>query len=101
MRVLSNASAALRIPTDRPPLFSVVNTELPEMSGFDLRAMLIERWPAAPCYLISDAYDPECEVRARCSGATLYFCKPLERGWLAAAMRAALRQRSQAMEFAV
>ncbi len=87
VEVLSTASEALRIPCYQAPLFYVVNVDLPDMSGFDLREMLTERWPRTPGYLISDTYDPQDEVKARCSGATLYFCKPLEPGWLAAALR--------------
>jgi DNA-binding response OmpR family regulator len=87
VEVLSTASEALRIPCYQAPLFFVVNVDLPDMSGFDLREMLIERWPQTPGYLIGDSYDPQDEVKARCSGATLYFCKPLAPGWLAAALR--------------
>ncbi len=73
----------------RSPLFFIVNVDLPDMSGFDLREKLTERWSRTPGYLISDSYDPQDEVKARCSGDTLYFCKHLEPGWLAAALRPA------------
>lgn len=87
IRTIATASQALRIPRFEAPLFFVANTKLPDMSGFDLREMLMERWPYTPGYLVSDTYSPEDEVRARCAGATLYFCKPLQPGWLAAAIQ--------------
>lgn len=81
----SNARAVLRSPPRYPPEFCVVNMQLPDMSGLDLYQMLVDRWPGVPIYLVGDQYNPADEIRARCSGATLYFCKPLERGWLSAA----------------
>ncbi|WP_425395976.1 response regulator [Aeoliella sp.] len=81
------ASQALRIPPYQAPYLYLVNVSLEDMSGFDLYSMLVERWPQVPGYMISDAYNAEDEIRARCAGSTLYFCKPLAEGWLAAAMR--------------
>ena len=88
------ASAALRIPRYEAPLFYIVNVDLPDMSGFDLREMLADFWPRVPGYLISDTYNPRDEIRARCSGATLYFCKPLASDWLASAIKPNFRNHS-------
>ena len=81
----SSARSVLRSPKRHPPELCIVNLQLPDMSGLDLYQMLIDRWPGVPIYLVGDQYNPEDEIRARCSGATLYFCKPIESGWLTAA----------------
>lgn len=85
----SSARAALRDDSNLHPELCVINMNLPDMSGLDLYDMLSERWPGVPVYLVGDDYRPEDEVRARSSGATFYFCKPLQREWLAAATTAA------------
>jgi DNA-binding response OmpR family regulator len=81
----SSARSVLRSSKRHPPELCIVNLQLPDMSGLDLYQMLIDRWPGVPIYLVGDKYNPEDEIRARCSGATLYFCKPIESGWLSAA----------------
>ena len=81
----STARSVLRSPRRHPPELCIVNLQLPDMSGLDLYHMLIDRWPGVPIYLVGDEYNPDDEIRARCSGATLYFCKPIESGWLSAA----------------
>ncbi|MEQ8210097.1 MAG: response regulator [Lacipirellulaceae bacterium] len=83
LQVFNTATEALRIPRYAAPLCFIVNADLPDLSGFELRSMLVDRWPGVPGYVISDRYAPENEIKARCSGATLYFCKPLQPGWLA------------------
>ena len=70
------------------PELCVININLPDMSGLDLYDMLTERWPGVPVYFVGDDYRPEDEVLARSSGATFYFCKPLQREWLSAAATA-------------
>jgi DNA-binding response OmpR family regulator len=82
MEVFNNARAALRQDPSCPPELWVVNMSLPDMSGTDLLAMLRWRYPGVPIVLVSDDYRAEDEVSARCSGAELYLCKPLQRSWL-------------------
>lgn len=87
LRYFDSAGQALRAAVREPPSLYLVNAQLPDMSGFDLYAMLADRWPQVAGYLISDSHDPQIEVRARCAGSTLYFCKPLAMGWLAAMLK--------------
>lgn len=82
LEFFATAREVLRSSRLQSPELCVVNMQLPDMSGLDLYQMLVERWPGVPIYLVGDHYNPEDEIRARCSGATLYFCKPLEPGWL-------------------
>ncbi len=77
--------AALRFEPTKPPQLWVININLPDMSGLDLYHMISSRWPDSPIYLVGDDYRPEDEINARISGATFYFCKPLQSEWLAAA----------------
>lgn len=82
---LPTGRAALRFHEKIPPRLWVINIRLPDMSGLDLYKMLEQRWPDTPVYLVGDDYRPEDEIHARMSGATFYFCKPLESDWLSAA----------------
>jgi DNA-binding response OmpR family regulator len=75
----------LRDDNKQRPELCVININLSDMSGLDLYEMLTQQWPGMPVYVVGDDYRPEDEVRARTSGATFYFCKPLEREWLTAA----------------
>jgi DNA-binding NtrC family response regulator len=86
LRHFTTAAEALRVPKFEAPMLYLVNAALADMSGFDLYAMLQERWPQVPGYLISDSYNTADEIRARCAGSTLYFCKPLSEGWLASVL---------------
>lgn len=86
LRQFTTAAEALRVPKFEAPMLYLVNAALADMSGFDLYAMLQERWPQVPGYLISDSYNASDEIRARCAGSTLYFCKPLSEGWLASVL---------------
>ena len=70
------------------PELCVINMNLPDMPGLDVYEMVCQRWPGVPVYLVGDDYRPEDEVQARSSGATFYFCKPLQREWLAVASEA-------------
>ena len=53
----------------------VINTRLPDMSGFTLHETLCEQLSAPPAVIISDEYELEDERRACCGGAILYLCK--------------------------
>jgi len=83
---VESGRAALRLRVSEAPQLWVVNIHLPDMSGLDLYEMLVQKWPEVPVYLVGDDYRPEDEIYARMSGATFYFCKPLEGDWLAAAI---------------
>lgn len=85
VEVCTSGRAALRHdPTNAPELW-VVNMNLPDMSGPDLLSMLRWRYPGVPICLVSDQFRAEDEISARCSGAELYLCKPVESEWLTAA----------------
>ena len=81
----SDARSVLRDDMSTRPELCVINMNLPDMSGLDLYDMLTERWPDVTVFLVGDDYRPEDEVLARSSGATFYFCKPLQSEWLEAA----------------
>lgn len=68
---------ALRSNPEIAPTMWVVNTQLPDMSGTDLQAMLRARGCSSPIALIGDEYRIEDELNARSAGAALYFVKPL------------------------
>ena len=80
--VFGSGRAALRHDPQSPPELWVVNMNLPDIEGADLLSMLRSRFPGVPVYLVSDEYRAEEEVHARCSGAEMYLCKPLEGSWL-------------------
>ena len=86
---LQDGRSLLRNRDETCPELCVINMNLPDMSGLDVYDMVTQRWPGVPVYLVGDDYRPEDEVRARSSGATFYFCKPLQREWIAAAAETA------------
>ena len=79
---LSDARSALRVNPSNSNAVWIINLDLPDMSGVDLLSMLRTRFPTSPVYLVGDDYHPEQERAARMSGASLYFCKPLQPEWL-------------------
>jgi two-component system nitrogen regulation response regulator GlnG len=85
MEVIGTGQEALRREAINAPNLWVVNMRLPDISGMDLTEMLRSRYPGVPVCLISDVYCSEEEIAARCTGAELYTCKPLEPEFLAAA----------------
>ncbi len=88
LEVCPSGRAALRMDPANPPKLWVVNMNLPDMSGPDLLSMLRWRYPGVPVCLVSDDYRVEDEIAARCSGAEMYLCKPIESEWLTAASAA-------------
>lgn len=56
----------------------IVNTALPDMSGFDLCEALKARFPRIPLLFVDDSYQVENELRARSCGGAMYACKPLQ-----------------------
>ena len=84
-----NARAALRAGGRAEVDVWVVNMDLPDMSGLDLQEMLRSRHPGVPVYLVGETYAPEDEIRARSSGAAMFFWKPVQSEWLLGTMPAA------------
>lgn len=72
-----SAREALRTQADCEPAMWVINLDLPDMSGADLRSMLRSRGSRSPLALVSDQYSVEDEMTARAAGAEMYFAKPL------------------------
>jgi DNA-binding NarL/FixJ family response regulator len=79
---LSDARSALRVNPSSSNAVWIINLDLPDMSGLDLFSMLRSRFPTSPVYIVGDDYHPEQERAARMSGASLYFCKPIQQEWL-------------------
>jgi DNA-binding NarL/FixJ family response regulator len=75
VHLLTNASATLRLARSTPAALWMVNSRLPDMSGFDLLEMLREQLKSARVFIVADRYDPEHESRACRIGAALYVCK--------------------------
>ncbi|MCA9266629.1 MAG: hypothetical protein KDA60_22380 [Planctomycetales bacterium] len=74
---LRTGREALRTNPDDSAAMWFVNMQLSDMSGTDLQALLRARGCQAPISLVGDAYRVEDEIEARCSGAAMYFAKPL------------------------
>lgn len=82
-RYLSTADEALRVLPGSGMALWLINTRLPDMSGFELYELLRARHDGAPIYLIGDEYTVQEELRSRACGAALYMCKPPDAAWLA------------------
>ena len=72
---LTTARAAITFVRRARASLWMINTRMPEMSGFELCAMLSEQVPGNTTFLISDQYDVEEERRTCQQGAALYLCK--------------------------
>ena len=59
---------------------------MPEMSGFDVQAVLARDHPAAPIVVMTGHDTPESHVRAVQLGAKVYLCKPINDETLLAAI---------------
>ena len=82
LQFVPSGRAALRVnPAVEPDLW-IINMDLPDMSGLDLYPMIRSRFPTAPIYLVANQHTIDNEIRARSSGATMYFSKPLQSEWL-------------------
>ena len=79
---LNSGRAALRLRGRVRPGLWIINMDLPDMSGLDLQSMLHGRYPDTPVYMVGDDYSPQDEISARSSGATMYFCKPVQKDWV-------------------
>ena len=84
--LFSSARTALRVLPDSigqriPVNWFLINTVLPDMSGFDLLQMLRSRLNRAASVLVGSQYHPEDELTARRVGSAMYVCKPLHPSW--------------------
>jgi CheY-like chemotaxis protein len=78
----SSGNDALRFSRRMPSVFWVINTELHDMSGFDLATMLRSVRPTAHVFIIGDSYCLDDEIQALTLGLAKYVCKPLEPSWI-------------------
>ncbi len=85
VEIFKSGRMALRRAASPAPEMWIVNMKLADISGPDLLAMLRWLYPGVPVYLVSDEYEEQDEITARCAGAEMYFCKPLESSWLVTA----------------
>jgi hypothetical protein len=82
-RFVSSAREALRVVPDGADVLWIINTHLPDLTGFDLYSMLAERLEGVPVWLVGDEYDTSEELEAYCTNAAMYACKPVCQTWLA------------------
>ena len=82
LQFVRSGRAALRVDPAVDPDLWIINMDLPDMSGLDLYPMIRSRFPGVPIYLVADRHSADNEIRARSSGATMFFCKPLQSEWL-------------------
>ncbi len=79
---LLRGNDALRFAKRYHSVVWVINSRLPDMTGFDLAEMLRTVRRSAAVYLICDEYREEDEMRALTLGLAKYLCKPLEPSWV-------------------
>lgn len=79
---LFSGNDALRFARRHPSGLWVINTQLPDMSGFDLAEMLRAVRRSDLVFIIGDKYRLDDEVQALTLGLAKYLCKPLEPSWI-------------------
>ena len=79
---LFSGNDALRFAKRQQSGLWVINTQLCDMSGFDLAEMLRAVRPAGLVFIIGDKYCLDDEMQALTQGFAKYLCKPLEPSWL-------------------
>ena len=77
----SGASSLRLVPSHRDALW-LLNTELPDMTGFDLLEMMRSMAPELTIFIVDDTYHPERETQALQLSAARYLCKPVHRDWI-------------------
>ncbi|MCE9553755.1 MAG: response regulator [Planctomycetes bacterium] len=82
LQFVPSGRAALRVDPALDPDLWIINMDLPDMSGLELYPMIRSRFPGVPIYLVANQHTTDNEIRARSSGATMYFSKPLQSEWL-------------------
>jgi len=75
---LPSGRAALRLPRQADDRLWIVNAQLPDISGFELLAVLQERSNRVRVIVVGDSYQVADELRACRSGAACYLCKPVD-----------------------
>jgi DNA-binding response OmpR family regulator len=79
---LSSGNDALRFARRCHSELWVINSQLPDMSGFDLAEMLRSVRRSTLVFLIGDEYRLDDEMQALTLGLAKYLCKPLEPSWV-------------------
>jgi CheY-like chemotaxis protein len=79
---LLSGNDALRFARRYPSGLWVINTQLADMSGFDLAEMLRSLRPSALVFIIGNEYRVDDEMQALTLGLAKYLCKPLEPAWI-------------------
>ena len=69
---------ALRANYSDSPAMWIVNMHLQTWTGTDLQGLLRSQGCEASVALVGDEYNEQDELVARCSGADMYFAKPLD-----------------------
>jgi DNA-binding NarL/FixJ family response regulator len=81
----ATAAEALRLVASAAFDLWVVNSDLPDIGGHELCAMLKAHRPNARILVTADEYSTEAERRAWAARASMFACKPLAAEWLPAA----------------
>ena len=81
-RFVSSAREALRVVPENSDVLWIINTHLPDLTGFDLYSMLADRLHDVPVWLVGDEYDTSEELEAYTTSAAMYACKPVAQTWL-------------------
>lgn len=74
----------------------VINSNLPDRSGFDLAEMLRRMEPGARVIIVSDRYNVDDEIETLALGLLKYACKPIEPSWILTLMTSISRRRPAA-----
>ena len=77
-----NGDAAIRYPQRASIDLWIINTRLPDVSGFELCRQLATTDRSPAIYLMGDQYDESEERRSYLCGATVYVCRPVRAAWL-------------------
>src|SRR4029079_15522366 len=72
---LTHGRAAIRFAQPDRVELSLINPQLPDISGFDLVSQLRTRCGGASVFVVSDQYHASEEARACSQGANLYLTK--------------------------
>lgn len=72
-----NGQDALKAASKVGPAMWVVNIDLPDMRGTELRSQLRNRGNKSPLALVGNEYSVEDEIAARSAGCEMYFAKSM------------------------
>ncbi len=82
IRYLTNGQSALRA-SQRDAALWLINTRLPDMTGFDLFEMLSSSLLKTPVFFVANDYSDAEERESFRLGAAKFCCKPVTASWLA------------------